>query len=104
MVPVGCYGSHMRCPNWSADIRDGARFCDHCGRPASAASQYRARSGPARPVVFALSLAALCMAGWLYASPYLVLRNFENAIDAKDADAIAQYVDFPALRASLREE
>jgi general secretion pathway protein G len=44
------------------------------------------------------------MAGWLYASPYVMLRNFERAIDAKDADAIVQYVDFPALRASLREE
>ena len=44
------------------------------------------------------------MAGWLYVSPYLMLRNFERAIDSKDADAIVKYVDFPALRASLREE
>ena len=94
----------MNCPNCSADIRDGARFCDHCGSPTAGKSQHHPRNGPTRTVVFALSLAALCMAAWLYASPYMMLRNFEQAIDAKDADAIAKYVDFSAVRASLKEE
>lgn len=49
-------------------------------------------------------VAAVCVAaaGLLYASPYLALRSIGKAIDAKDADTVAEYVDFPALRESVK--
>lgn len=46
--------------------------------------------------------AAVVIAGLLYASPYLALRSIGKAIDAKDADTVAEYVDFPALRESVK--
>lgn len=41
-------------------------------------------------------------AGLLYASPYLALHNISRAIEHKDADTVAEYVDFPALRESVK--
>lgn len=47
-------------------------------------------------------VAAIAIGGLLYASPYLALRSIGKAIDAKDADTVAEYVDFPALRESVK--
>lgn len=53
-------------------------------------------------------IAALIVAAGLvvyaYASPYLALRQMKQAIDARDAQAISAYVDFPALRISLKQQ
>lgn len=48
--------------------------------------------------------AAVCVAaaGLVYASPYLALRSIAKAIENKDADTVAEYVDFPALRESIK--
>jgi hypothetical protein len=40
----------------------------------------------------------------LYASPYIVLDRVKRAADARDAATVNQYVDFPALRDSLKEQ
>lgn len=47
---------------------------------------------------------AVCVlaAALVYASPYLALRNIGKAIERKDADAVSEYVDFPALRESIK--
>ncbi|BAN23046.1 DUF2939 domain-containing protein [Caballeronia insecticola] len=42
--------------------------------------------------------------GFIYASPYIVLNRVKRAADARDAQTVNQYVDFPALRASLKEQ
>ncbi|CBW75326.1 DUF2939 domain-containing protein [Mycetohabitans rhizoxinica] len=39
-----------------------------------------------------------------YASPYIVLNRLEHAADARDAETVNRYVDYPALRASLKQE
>jgi hypothetical protein len=39
-----------------------------------------------------------------YASPYLVLDRLKRAADARDAQTINEYVDYPALRESLKEQ
>ncbi|WP_063532516.1 DUF2939 domain-containing protein [Burkholderia sp. MSMB1589WGS] len=54
-------------------------------------------------VVVTLIVAAVA-AVYAYASPYLALRQMKQAIDARDAQAISAYVDFPALRISLKQQ
>jgi len=52
-------------------------------------------------------LIALALAGaaaWLFATPYLAVSDMRRAADARDADALADHVDFPALRESLKGE
>lgn len=39
-----------------------------------------------------------------YASPYLVLSRLRDAAQARDAQTINHYVDYPALRASLKQQ
>ena len=48
--------------------------------------------------------AVICtaVAGVLYASPYLALHSIAKAIENKDADTVSEYVDFPALRESVK--
>lgn len=52
-------------------------------------------------VVALLFLAAVIYA---FASPYLALRDLKQAVDARDAQAISRYVDYPALRVSLKQQ
>lgn len=50
-----------------------------------------------------LSLAAVLLAGLcFYATPYLALHQIRSAAAAQDAAKLAGYVDFPALRKSLK--
>jgi hypothetical protein len=52
-------------------------------------------------LVIFLIIAAL---GFVYASPYIALNRVKQAADARDAQVVNEYVDFPALRASLKEQ
>ncbi len=42
--------------------------------------------------------------GYAYASPYLALNNLKQAADSRDAAALSEYVDYPALRVSLKQQ
>ena len=54
-------------------------------------------------VVIAAVIAVLAgIAVLLYASPYIALNSIKKAMDAQDANALAQYVDFPVLRENLK--
>lgn len=58
-------------------------------------------------VAAALGLAALiafAVAAYSYASPYVVLDRLKTAADARDAVTVNQYVDYPALRMSLKQQ
>jgi hypothetical protein len=52
-------------------------------------------------VVVIVVLIALAFA---YASPYIALDRLKRAADARDAATVNEYVDFPALRESLKEQ
>jgi len=54
-----------------------------------------------RATVGAVALALAAGAG-SYASPYWTLHQMHAAIEARDADKFSRYVDFPALRESLK--
>ncbi|MBF5004837.1 DUF2939 domain-containing protein [Diaphorobacter caeni] len=53
-------------------------------------------------VIAAVTAVVLAIAVLLYASPYIAMHSIKKAMDAQDADALAQYVDFPVLRENLK--
>lgn len=57
-----------------------------------------------RLVAAGLALASVVAGLLSYASPYIVLSRLEHAADARDAETVNRYVDYPALRASLKRE
>ncbi|MEC5406654.1 DUF2939 domain-containing protein [Paraburkholderia sp. MPAMCS5] len=59
----------------------------------------------ARPLIVTLIVIVMIAAlGFAYASPYIALNNLKRAADARDAQTVNQYVDFPALRESLKQQ
>ncbi|MEN2469745.1 DUF2939 domain-containing protein [Burkholderia sp. GS2Y] len=58
-----------------------------------------------KPLLIAvLAVAVIAAIGYAYASPYVALGRLKSAIDARDAQAISEYVDFPSLRISLKQQ
>ncbi|RQU86522.1 DUF2939 domain-containing protein [Burkholderia cenocepacia] len=55
-------------------------------------------------LIVALVVALIAALGYAYASPYVALGRLKSAIDARDAQAINEYVDFPSLRISLKQQ
>lgn len=51
-----------------------------------------------------LAVVAFGALGLAYASPYIALDRMKKAADARDAQTVNQYVDFPLLRESLKEQ
>jgi flagellar basal body-associated protein FliL len=49
-------------------------------------------------------IAVIAALGLLYASPYIALDRMKRAADARDAETVNAYVDFPLLRESLKEQ
>lgn len=44
------------------------------------------------------------IASYLYASPYLALNNIKNAAQARDADKLSGYIDFPSVKQGVKEQ
>jgi hypothetical protein len=61
-----------------------------------------AKRGFARPLIVVIVVVAVL--GYGYASPYLALDSLKRAADARDAQTVSEYVDYPALRESLKEQ
>ncbi|RQH07467.1 DUF2939 domain-containing protein [Paraburkholderia dinghuensis] len=58
-----------------------------------------------KPVAIAVAVALVVVTvGYSYASPYVVLHRLKVAADARDAASLNDYVDYPALRVSLKEQ
>lgn len=53
------------------------------------------------PFVF---IAVCAVAIWLYFTPHLAMRRLQQAAEAGDRAALAEMVDFPSVRASVKEE
>jgi hypothetical protein len=64
-----------------------------------------AKRGFAKPLIIVLVVIAIvAVLGYGYASPYLALDRLKRAADARDAQTVSEYVDYPALRESLKEQ
>ncbi|MPW06167.1 DUF2939 domain-containing protein [Paraburkholderia sp. CNPSo 3155] len=65
----------------------------------------RTQGSATRPLLITLIVVIVIAAlGFIYASPYLAVNNLKRAADARDAQTVNQYVDFPALRDSLKQQ
>ncbi|MFM0299948.1 DUF2939 domain-containing protein [Paraburkholderia sediminicola] len=63
------------------------------------------RRNATRPLIVTLIVIVVIAAlGFAYASPYMALNNLKRAADARDAQTVNEYVDFPALRESLKQQ
>ena len=56
-----------------------------------------------RPVLVAFALLLPLLLAWQYFSPHLTVRAMHKAAVAGDAEAFSRHVDYPAVRASLKE-
>lgn len=54
-------------------------------------------------IALAVALAALLL-GYVVAGPYLAIRGIHRALDARDIDGLARYVDYDALRTNLQAQ
>ena len=64
-----------------------------------------AKRGFAKPLIIVLVVIVIvAVLGYGYASPYLALDRLKRAADARDAQTVSEYVDYPALRESLKEQ
>lgn len=43
-------------------------------------------------------------AGWIAAGPFLAINGIRQAVKSQDAAALSDYVDFPAVRTSLKQQ
>ncbi|MBB5415641.1 DUF2939 domain-containing protein [Paraburkholderia atlantica] len=65
----------------------------------------RTQGSATRPLLITLIVVIVIAAlGFIYASPYLAVNNLKRAADARDVQTVNQYVDFPALRDSLKQQ
>jgi hypothetical protein len=56
-----------------------------------------------RPILIALIVIVVAAAlGYAYASPYIALDRLKRAADSRDVETVNAYVDYPALRDSLK--
>ncbi len=61
------------------------------------------KGGVARPLLIALvAIIVVAALGYAYASPYLALDRLKRAADSRDVETVNEYVDYPALRESLK--
>lgn len=51
-----------------------------------------------------LLVACIAVGGYIAAGPWLTVRAIRHALEAQDAAALAEQVDFPSVRASLKAQ
>jgi len=56
-----------------------------------------------RSIIISLTVIALAMLGWLYYQPYRTLGKIREAALNGESEALKDYVDFPSLRESIKE-
>lgn len=63
------------------------------------------KGGVGRPVLIALiAIAVVAALGYAYASPYIALDRLKRAADSRDVETVNEYVDYAALRGSLKQQ
>jgi hypothetical protein len=57
-----------------------------------------------KKITIAAAVAVVAIAATAYASPYYALHQIKAALAERNAEALAEHVDFPALRASVKAQ
>ncbi|AIO32511.1 hypothetical protein DM39_1566 [Burkholderia cenocepacia] len=68
-------------------------------------TQSPGRTSRLKPLlIVVMAVVVVAAIGYAYASPYIALDRLKSAVDARDAPAVSEYVDFPSLRISLKQQ
>ena len=59
---------------------------------------------PLKKITLAAAVAVIAIGAAIWASPYYALHQMKTALDARDAAALAEHVDFPALRDNIKSQ
>lgn len=54
--------------------------------------------------IVVVAIVVFAVLAYSYATPYFVLDRLKRAADARDAETVDRYVDYPALRMSLKQQ
>jgi hypothetical protein len=54
--------------------------------------------------IFSIITIVIVISAYLYASPYLALKNLKSAAEQNDIETINQYIDYPSVRQSLKDQ
>ncbi|NHQ90713.1 DUF2939 domain-containing protein [Janthinobacterium lividum] len=57
-----------------------------------------------KKITIAAAVVAVAVVATAYASPYYALHQIKTALAERNAEALAEHVDFPALRASIKTQ
>jgi hypothetical protein len=57
-----------------------------------------------KKITIAAAVAVIAIAATAYASPYYALHQIKTALAERNAEALAEHVDFPALRTSVKTQ
>ncbi len=57
-----------------------------------------------KSLIAIIILALIAAIGWYIVSPLYTLKSIRDAVEAKDAETVTSYVDFPALRKDLKKD
>lgn len=89
-----------------AKLLDPSRSVAVAGTDNSPIGKRRWLSSPRARIAVAVAGLAIASAfgAWWWFSPYWTLREMQAAYAAKDAEALAEYIDFPGLRNDLKAD
>lgn len=54
--------------------------------------------------IFTVIIIVIAILAYLYASPYLALKNLKSAAQQNDIESVSHYIDYPSVRQSLKEQ
>lgn len=54
--------------------------------------------------IFTAIVIVIAILAYLYASPYLALRNIQSAAQQGNSEKLNQYIDYPSIRQSLKDQ
>ena len=57
-----------------------------------------------KKIIVAAAIAVITLGAVTYASPYYTLYQMKTALSKRDAAALAEHVDFPALRENIKQQ
>ena len=57
-----------------------------------------------KKLIGALIAIVVVICGYLYATPYIALNNIKKAAQAGDSDTVSEYIDYPSVRQSFKDQ
>lgn len=94
----------IQCDECGKEISETASSCPHCGAPRNhqAKDMMNYVVNPKLALGGGLLFALLLI--WFYLSPYIALYNLKDAVEKKDYETVASYIDFGSVKESIKSQ